>query len=734
MINLTPFEYGATDLGEYLVRLYQHEGRRNFVTFLIGAGFSKSAGIPLAGEIVQELREEAKVHPLLKKAGTCPADVSEYTFLMGKLGSPKERAQRVKSYVNRARDNEGRLKINWSHLLLASMVEKGYVNRLLTTNFDPLIVEALAVTGQPIRTYDLNTTGKYHPGTLDPASVIYLHGQMHSLFLANSQNEMEKLQELYPKVLQEAVQDSLLIVVGYSGECDPVLGALGDLPNFPLGIWWSHYSPSGREPGRGVERIIDRHGSDFHLLAGDDSDSFMRKLVLDGMKLDLPDEVLKPITAIRLALERITPFPRQDETSSDPVLTSLEILRKAEEEVQTGTKSALNKLTKVLSLQMSVLTGKKEVFDALRKDVKPDPASMVSKVTGDGLLRFAVIESEKENWELAYKFLCEAQSFGVTQALQAWLPTILGSALSEQAKLKGAGPESDMLFAEAERHFAEAIRIKPSMHEAFYNAANMCVSQANLRDKSEEADLFFNKAYKNFAEAVRIKSDLHQAYYNWGIALSNHSELKKDKAEADSLLTEAGKMYFEAIRIKPDRADVFCNWGNILAHRAEGKSNMQEADSLFAEAYNKFQEAIRIRPEMHDAFFNWGNALFSQARLKHENANVDTLYEEAGKKFAEAIRIKPDMGNAFDSWAVALSIQAGLANDLSKADMLFAEAARKYAEAVRINPNSCDTLYNWANALFAHAQVKENSEEVDILLAQANEKYEMAVRLDHDSH
>jgi hypothetical protein len=41
----------------------------------------------------------------------------------------------------------------------------------LTTNFDPLIVEALAVTGQPIRTYDLNTTGKYHPGTLDPDSL-----------------------------------------------------------------------------------------------------------------------------------------------------------------------------------------------------------------------------------------------------------------------------------------------------------------------------------------------------------------------------------------------------------------------------------------------------------------------------------------------------------------------------------------------------------------------------------
>ena len=224
--KLTYSQFDPIQLGEYITHLQRTEGRKHFVTFLIGAGFSKSAGIPLAGEIVQELRAEAKVHPLLRNAGPPPASCSEYAFLMEKLGSPKERAQRVKKYVDRARDENGRLKINWSHLLLAAMVEKGCVNRILTTNFDPLIVEALAVTGQPIRTYDLNTTGKYNPGTLDDGAIIYLHGQMHSLFLANAPGEMDRLRGLYPAVLQEAVQDSLLIVIGYSGDCDPVLDSL----------------------------------------------------------------------------------------------------------------------------------------------------------------------------------------------------------------------------------------------------------------------------------------------------------------------------------------------------------------------------------------------------------------------------------------------------------------------------------------------------------------------------
>src|ERR1039457_2950911 len=95
-------QFDPVQLGEYIEYLHQTEGRKNFVTFLIGAGCSKSAGIPLAGEIVRELREEAKAHPLLRNAGSPPATCSEYAFLMEKLGSPKERAQRIKKYVDRA--------------------------------------------------------------------------------------------------------------------------------------------------------------------------------------------------------------------------------------------------------------------------------------------------------------------------------------------------------------------------------------------------------------------------------------------------------------------------------------------------------------------------------------------------------------------------------------------------------------------------------------------------------
>ena len=55
-------------------------------------------------------------------------------------------------------------------------------------------------------------------------------------------------------------------------------------------------------------------------------------VVVDGMKLDLPDEVMKPFTAARISLERITAFPTQDAKEIDPVRSAVELLRQAEQQ------------------------------------------------------------------------------------------------------------------------------------------------------------------------------------------------------------------------------------------------------------------------------------------------------------------------------------------------------------------------------------------------------------------
>ena len=50
----------------------------------------------------------------------------------------------------------------------------------------------------------------------------------------------------------------------------------------------------------------------------------------------------------------------------------------------------------------------------------------------------------------------------------------------------------------------------------------------------------FAEAGTKYAEAVRIKPDMHEAFYNWGIALADQAKFKGDTPEGDRLFAEAG--------------------------------------------------------------------------------------------------------------------------------------------------------------------------------------------------
>ena len=45
-------------------------------------------------------------------------------------------------------------KINWGHVAIAQLMASGYVDRVLTTNFDPLVVRACALSGIYPAVYD----------------------------------------------------------------------------------------------------------------------------------------------------------------------------------------------------------------------------------------------------------------------------------------------------------------------------------------------------------------------------------------------------------------------------------------------------------------------------------------------------------------------------------------------------------------------------------------------------
>jgi hypothetical protein len=136
--------------------------RKRTCSLLIGAGCSVSAGIPLASGFVNRIREE-------RNAAYRRAKTKTYPDVMAEL-SDGDRRDLVADAIDKAH-------INWAHIAIAQLMKNGYVSRVLTTNFDPLVVRACAMVGEFPAVYDFAASQNFYPEYLSKKAVFYLHGQ-----------------------------------------------------------------------------------------------------------------------------------------------------------------------------------------------------------------------------------------------------------------------------------------------------------------------------------------------------------------------------------------------------------------------------------------------------------------------------------------------------------------------------------------------------------------------------
>ena len=138
---------------------------------LMGAGCSFSAGIPTANQIVEDVLDRFNDHPDIKH---CDPETIRYAELMEYLG-PLQRNKLFKSYVENA-------KINISHIYMAHLMSLGYLDYILTVNFDNLAQRALALYNIFPPTYDISALKDLTTTSLDTQSVTYLHGTYNGLW------------------------------------------------------------------------------------------------------------------------------------------------------------------------------------------------------------------------------------------------------------------------------------------------------------------------------------------------------------------------------------------------------------------------------------------------------------------------------------------------------------------------------------------------------------------------
>jgi hypothetical protein len=229
---------------------------------LTGAGCSFQAGIPLARGFVDEIsaRFPDEYGRAVEKT---------YPICMGEL-SASDRHDLISEYIDKA-------KINWAHISIAQLMRAGYVDRVLTTNFDPLVRRACGLLNSYPAVYDMAVVRKgFVADYVRDQAVFHLHGQRDGFVQLHRKEEVDALAEAIEPLFDDTARNRCWIVIGYSGANDPVFRALANRPEFPNRLFWVGFRDE--QPSADVKAALLDAGKDVHWISGYDPDTFLLQL------------------------------------------------------------------------------------------------------------------------------------------------------------------------------------------------------------------------------------------------------------------------------------------------------------------------------------------------------------------------------------------------------------------------------------------------------------------------
>ncbi|MGN4837508.1 MULTISPECIES: hypothetical protein [Bacillus cereus group] len=260
------------------------------VNLLIGAGCSVTANIPAAQGMIDTIKEK---YPREFKR----AKIKDYPNCMSKL-TPSERKNLISQIIKDA-------KINWTHIAIAQLLKNGYINRILTPNFDNLVQRACSLVGEFPAIYDLTTSSEFRTDLLFDKSVIHLHGQHTGFILCNTEKEVEAQSQVLKPIFEQLDRKSLWIVVGYSGNNDPIFKLLARKEVFEHRLFWIGYEDY--EPSTMLKENLLLDGKYAFFTKGFNSDDFFVS-VAQQLKCFPPAFVQKPFTYLSETLDTLAEY------------------------------------------------------------------------------------------------------------------------------------------------------------------------------------------------------------------------------------------------------------------------------------------------------------------------------------------------------------------------------------------------------------------------------------------
>lgn len=251
---------------------------------LIGSGVSTGAEIPTGWRITLDLVE--KLAALSNEScGDDPeawyreryGEHPNYSRLLDELAkTPDDRQALLRSYIEPGENNAeaGSKQPTAAHRAIASLVQGGFINVIITTNFDRLLERALTEAGvEPVVLSTPEQVSGVLPPHQTPCTILKLHGDYLNSAIRNTEDELAHYPEPIDRLLDRIIDDYGLIICGWSGEWDIALrDAIFRASSRRFTTYWTTIG----EPSAAASGLIKQRGAE--LIQIDDADSFFQSL------------------------------------------------------------------------------------------------------------------------------------------------------------------------------------------------------------------------------------------------------------------------------------------------------------------------------------------------------------------------------------------------------------------------------------------------------------------------
>ncbi len=260
------------------------QSRPKRYALLLGSGVSRSAGIPTGWEILGQLigrirrlddvgGDEDDATWFAKRFGE-PADYSRVVERLGRTECERQELLRGFFEPDSADQGAGTKRPSAAHKAIARLVKGGFIQVIITTNFDRLVETALAEEGiQPTVISTEHQVEGMVPLVHQKVIVFKVHGDYRDPSIRNTAGELSEYGPAITRLLNQICESYGLVVCGWSGEWDPALrNALEAATARRFSMHWASRS----EPTERAQSLI--RAREAEVVLGLDADRFFDDL------------------------------------------------------------------------------------------------------------------------------------------------------------------------------------------------------------------------------------------------------------------------------------------------------------------------------------------------------------------------------------------------------------------------------------------------------------------------